>query len=273
MTASATPDQRPARPPKPQAILSVQAVEEITPNLIRITAGGEGFDAISNNDATDKYVKIMFADPQHGLTPPYDLADLRENAPEKLPRNRTYTVREINEAEKWVKIDFVVHGDEGIAGPWAKSTQVGDQIVLVGAGGKYAPEADAAWHLLIADHTAIPAVSSALEAMPAEATGVLLANVEHAEDRVLPELPAGFTVNWVDSDEALIAAVRELDWPEATPQVFAHGERETIKTIRKVLKDHEVPREALSISAYWARGRAEDQFQAEKREPIGKIED
>lgn len=267
-----TPDTRPARPARPQAILSVQTVEEITPNLIRVTAGGDGFDAITNNDATDKYVKIMFADPQHGLTPPYDLADLRENSPEKLPRNRTYTVREINADEKWLSIDFVVHGDEGIAGPWAKATQPGDALVLVGAGGKYAPEAQSPWHLFIADHTAIPAVSSALEAMPAGAGGVILANVEHGEDRLLPEVPAGFAVMWVDSDEALIAAVRDLEWREGAPQVFAHGERETIKTIRKILKEREVPRESLSISAYWARGRAEDQFQAEKREPIGKID-
>lgn len=267
-----TSDTRPARPARPQAVLTVQAIEEITPNLIRVTAGGDGFDAIANNAATDKYVKIMFADPQHGLTPPYDLADLRENSPEKLPRNRTYTVREIDEDEKRLSIDFVVHGDEGIAGPWATTAEVGDQLVLVGAGGKYAPEAESPWHLLIADHTAIPAVSSALEAMPPEATGVILADVEHAEDRVLPEVPAGFTVTWVDSDEALIAAVRDLDWQEGTPQVFAHGERETIKTIRKVLKERGVPRESLSISAYWARGRAEDQFQAEKREPIGQID-
>ena len=33
-----------------------------------------------------------------------------------------------------------------------------------------------------------------------------------------------------------------------------------------------IPREQISISAYWALGRIEDQFQAEKREPIGAID-
>lgn len=252
--------------------MAVQDVAEITPNLIRIKVGGDGFDAISSNEATDKYVKLMFSDPAHGLTPPYDLTDLRENAPEKLPRNRTYTVREINEDEKWLSLDFVIHGAEGVAGPWAKSAQPGDTIVMVGAGGKYQPNPEAPWHLLIADHTAIPAVSTALEAMDAEAKGIVIASVENEADRALPATPAGVTVVWVDNDDELISAVRGLDWPEGTPQVFAHGERETIKTIRKVVKEHEVPRESLSISAYWARGRAEDQFQAEKREPIGKID-
>ncbi|GAA1851705.1 siderophore-interacting protein [Brevibacterium marinum] len=272
MSTSPTVPNRAARPPRPQAVLSVQEVQDLTPSLIRITAGGDGFDALSSNEATDKYVKLMFADPEHGLTPPYDLADLRENSPEKLPSNRTYTVREINEDEKWLTLDFVIHGDEGIAGPWAKSARPGDTIVMVGAGGKYRPSPEAAWHLLIADLTAIPAVSTALEAMDEDAQGIVIAAVDDEEDRLLPEAPSGVTVVWVDNDDELIASVDGLDWPEGTPQVFAHGERETMKSIRKILKEHEVPRESLSISAYWARGRAEDQFQAEKREPIGKID-
>jgi NADPH-dependent ferric siderophore reductase len=53
-------------------------------------------------------------------------------------------------------------------------------------------------------------------------------------------------------------------------RVFAHGERESIKAIGKVLRN--VPREGVSISGYWARGRTEDVFQAEKREPVGRID-
>src|SRR5699024_7028898 len=155
-------------------------------------------------------------------------------------------------------IDFVIHDDDGVAGPWAKAAQPGDTLVLSGAGGKYAPSAESDWHLFIADHSALPAVSSALEAMPANARGFVLAHVAEA-DRVLPA-------------EELIGPVRDLDGLPGTPQASAHGEREPIRTIRKILKEREVPREALSISAYGARGRAEDQFQAEKREPIGAID-
>lgn len=260
------------RPPRPQAVLTVTAVEEVTPNLIRITAGGEGFEALNLNECTDKYVKILFADPRHGLIPPYDLASLRDFAPEKLPRNRTYTLRNVDAEAKTVTIDFVVHGDDGIAGPWARSARPGNTLTMSGAGGKYRPTTDAPWHLLIADHTALPAVSSAIEAMPTGASGVVLAAVEHDEDRKLPDAPAGLDVIWVSSDDELLAALHDLDWQQGTPQVFAHGERETIKSVRKILKHHQVPRESLSISAYWARGRAEDQFQAEKREPVGQID-
>jgi len=80
------------------------------------------------------------------------------------------------------------------------------------------------------------------------------------------------TVRWTDSDDELLAVLAELPWGAGHPGVFAHGERGTIKAVRALLKQRDVPRESLSISAYWARGRAEDQFQAEKREPIGQIE-
>lgn len=273
MTTAPNTPERTARPARAQAILTVLEATEVTPHLVRIRFGGDDtFDNITVNDATDKYVKLLFADSAHGLVPPYDLDELREQAPEKLPSRRTYTVREIDVDEKWLSIDFVIHDDAGIAGPWAKNAAPGDRLVLFGAGGKYAPAAESDWHLFIADLSAIPAVSTALEAMPADARGVIIAHVAEAADRVLPEVPAGIEVKWVDSYDELISSVQELEWLAGTPQVFAHGEREAIKSIRKVLKEREVPREALSISAYWADGRAEDQFQAEKREPIGKID-
>jgi len=88
--------------------------------------------------------------------------------------------------------------------------------------------------------------------------------------------PAGVELRWLlnpDPDDIvfLARAVAEADWPTGT-QVFAHGERESIKGVRSVLRERGVPRDLLSISAYWARGRTEDVFQAEKRAPIGQID-
>lgn len=264
------PDQ-PRRTPS-QAVLSVQRVEQVSPDLVRITAGGDGYEAFTDNVFSDKYVKILFADPRHGLTPPYDLAQLREESPEKLPTRRTYTVRAADAEQQRLVIDFVVHGDEGVAGPWARSAQIGDTLVVSGAGGGYLPTPGTPWHLLIGDHTALPAISSAVEAMDADAVGHVILTVADPADRLLPEAPAGVTVRWTDSDDELLAVLAELPWRAGHPGVFAHGERGAIKAVRALLKQRDVPRESLSISAYWARGRAEDQFQAEKREPIGQIE-
>ncbi|MFJ4998844.1 siderophore-interacting protein [Microbacterium sp. NPDC088619] len=263
--------EQPRRTPS-QAVLSVQQVEQVSPDLVRITAGGDGYEAFTDNVFADKYVKILFADPRHGLTPPYDLGQLREESPEKLPTRRTYTVRAADAEQQRLVIDFVVHGDEGVAGPWARSAQVGDTLVVSGAGGGYLPEPGTPWHLLIGDHTALPAISSAVEAMDADAVGYVILTVADPADRLLPEVPAGMRVRWTDTDDELLAVLAELPWAAGHPGVFAHGERGTIKAVRALLKQRDVPRESLSISAYWARGRAEDQFQAEKREPIGQIE-
>ncbi|WP_435748513.1 siderophore-interacting protein [Microbacterium sp. PMB16] len=255
-----------------QAVLTVQHVEQVSPDLIRITAGGDGYDAFRDNAFTDKYVKILFADPRHGLTPPYDLARIREETPEQLPTPRTYTIRSADPEQRRLVIDFVVHGAEGIAGPWARGAQPGDTIVVSGAGGGYRPDPAASWHLLIGDHTALPAISSAIEQMDAAAVGHVQLSVADHADRILPEPPPGLKIHWTDTDDELLAALADLPWGDESPHVFAHGERGTVKAVRALLKQREVPRESLSISAYWARGRAEDQFQAEKREPIGQIE-
>jgi hypothetical protein len=45
-----------------------------------------------------------------------------------------------------------------------------------------------------------------------------------------------------------------------------------MKTLRFIFKERGVGREQLSLSAYWALGRDEQRFQAEKKEPVGVIE-
>jgi NADPH-dependent ferric siderophore reductase len=91
-------------------------------------------------------------------------------------------------------------------------------------------------------------------------------------------VPEGIELVWhvepgtAPDTERLARLVTSREWPEGRVQVFAHGERESIKALRRVFKERAVPREQLSISGYWAYGRTEDTFQAEKRTPIGKID-
>ena len=80
---------------------------------------------------------------------------------------RTYTVRSWAPAARELTLDFVVHGDEGLAGPWAQQAQPGQQVRFLGPGGAYSPSQDADWHLLAGDESALPAIAAALEAMPA----------------------------------------------------------------------------------------------------------
>jgi len=129
MSESTTGPAGRARRARPQAVLTVLHRERIAPHTVRITAGGPGFGALRLNDFTDKYAKIIFADPGLGLTPPYDLAALRDSLPPgRQPVTRTYTLRRADERRQQVDIDFVVHGDKGIAAPWAARTEPGEYL-------------------------------------------------------------------------------------------------------------------------------------------------
>ncbi|MGP9536788.1 siderophore-interacting protein [Brachybacterium sp. AOP43-C2-M15] len=276
---STTEQTRPARRQKAQAVLEVLGKTRISPRLLRLTLGGEGYSALNRNEHTDAYVKLLVADPSSGLQPPYDMDALRESSPELMPARRTYTVRRWDDENQRLDLDVVLHGDgedNGVAARWADEAQPGDPIAMMGAGGGYTPQPGTRRHLLIGDHAALPAIAAALESMDPAATGLALIHLDHDADRLQLEHPEGVELRWViGAREQLVDAVSALDLSDHEGlQVFCHVERGITKTLRRLLvKEAGIPRAQLSISAYWALGRIEDQFQAEKREPIGAIDE
>ena len=275
-----TEQSRPARPPRPQHVMEVLSRIQLGPSLVRLELGGDGFSTFPETPSTDAYVKIVFAKPELGLEPPYDLAALRETLPgEDIPVTRTYTVRSVDREAGTLTLDFVVHGDEGLAGPWARDAQPGDRVAFMGPGGAYSPDPQADWHLLAGDLSAVPAIAAALEAMPDDARGLAFLVVDSDEDRLELTAPQGVEVFWTTgaqggaATELLSTVLQSRPWPDGRVQVFAHGERESIKLVRRLLKERGIERDQISISGYWAHGRNEDRFQSEKREPIGKIDD
>ncbi|WP_221584128.1 siderophore-interacting protein [Microbacterium sp. G2-8] len=273
-----------ARRQKAQYVFDVDRTERIAPGMVRVHLGGAAFAAfVESVDAqkqpkTDKYVKLLFAKPELGLEPPYDLDALRETlAPEDMPSRRTYTVRSIDEAAGTMAVDFVVHGDEGIAGPWAASAVPGDRVALMGPGAQYEPSPDVDAHLFFGDESAIPAIAAALESLDAAARGLALIEVGAAGDELDLAAPHGVEVRWIHRDGRafgvpLVEAVEALPAPNIAVDVFAHGEREAMKRLRPLVHaGWGIDRRLLSLSAYWAHGRAEDTFQAEKRTPTGQI--
>lgn len=246
------------RTPRPIVELTVVETWRLGPNLVRVRLGGEGFSAFEDRPETDKYVKLRFT------------------SSDDLPVTRTYTIRRVDAASATLDIDFVVHGDEGLAGPWAAAAQPGARLSFIGPGGGYRPDDTADWHLFVGDLSAVPAISAAIDALPSEASGVALIQVDAADDVFDLVAPAGVEVRWIVDPahevDRLADAVRALPRRDGRVDVFAHGERESMKALRRVLFDElELERGQVSLSGYWARGRTEDRFQAEKREPVGQI--
>ncbi len=268
-----------SRPPRPQVVLTVTEQSWLTPHIVRVTAGGPGFEAFKMNEFTDKYAKLIFIDPALGLAPPYDLEALRAELPqEQWPVIRTYTVRRVDVERQELSIDFVVHGTAGVAAPWAAAAQPGDTLTLMGANGAYAPDPTNDWHLLVGDESAIPAISSALQALPADAVGLVYLETQDPSSPLDVTVPAGVKLVWLERPEPgaqpglLAEAIRAGDWLPGRVGVFAHGERESMKAVRAALKERDPDTMKVSLSGYWAYGRTEDKFQAEKREPIGQID-
>lgn len=253
--------------------------ERPSANMVRLAVGGPGLTAFQTNDFTDKYVKIIFADPALGLVPPYDVAALRQSLPPaQHPVTRTYTVRRVDLAEQQLELDFVVHGPHGFAAPWAAQAQPGDTLVLSGAGGAYAPDPEADSHLFLGDESALPAIASSLEALPANARGTAYLEAQSSDYATDITAPAGMELIWLPRPDPgttprlLADALAAGAWPAGRVGVFAHGERESMKAVRAVVKDRDLGGGSLSLSGYWAYGRTEDRFQAEKREPIGQLD-
>ncbi len=54
MTTAPNTSERTARPARQQAVLTVLETTEVSPHLVRLRLGGDTFDNIDSNDATDK---------------------------------------------------------------------------------------------------------------------------------------------------------------------------------------------------------------------------
>ncbi|MGW5571114.1 siderophore-interacting protein [Nocardia thailandica] len=231
---------------RPRTTLTVLRTEQLSPHMVRVHFRAPG---LTVGAFTDSYVKLIFP---------------REDG-EVL---RTYTLRTVDPADEQVAIDFVYHGDEGIAGPWAAAAAPGATIDAFGPGGAYAPRADADWHLLAGDDAALPAIAAALEALAPTAVGYAFVEVAGPEDELPLTAPEGIELTWLHRadrapGEALAEAVRAAPWREGQVQVFIHGEAHAVMhdLRRYIRREREVPAAwASSISGYWRRGRTEEGF-------------
>jgi NADPH-dependent ferric siderophore reductase len=265
----------PNRPARPVNEAVVTRVEQLTPHMVRIVVGGDGLKRIDAGAYTDHYVKIMFAPPGVVYPEPFDVGAIRESMPrEAWPVVRTYTVRKWRPEVPEMWIDFVTHGDEGVAGPWAQAAQPGDVIRFMGPGGGYTPDLTADWHLLAGDESALPAIAAAIEGMPAGAN--LKVFVEVQDETEEQKLDA--EVTWLFRGDrpvgaALVEAVRGLEFPAGRVHAFVHGEANFVKDLRGFLRrELNIPMDQLSISGYWRRGMNEDGWQSSKREWNAQVE-
>ncbi|GAA3619145.1 siderophore-interacting protein [Kineosporia mesophila] len=252
-------------------VLTVARTEQLSPTMVRVVLTGDDLAQFTMNEFSDAYVKLIY--PRAGIEydRPIDMKAIRTQLPQsQWPQNRTYTVRRWDEQARELSIDFVVHGDEGLAGPWARDAKPGDEIWLAGPGGGYRPEPGADWHLLVGDESALPAVAASLEAMPDDAKGIVLLEIHDPASELKLTAPAGVEVRWLldtgrPAGTVLVEAVTALEFPAGTVHAFVHGEAAAMRDLRRFLKrERGVKQSQLSISGYWRIGANDEEWRAVK---------
>lgn len=243
----------------------VLRAERISPHFVRIVLGGEdlrdwrslGFDqwfrlALPVSDET-RFDRLGERFDMRGYLRYLTLPKATR------PVIRNYTVREYREDTGELDIDFVVHGSEGVAGPWAESLPVGAPVALIDQGCGYRPVAGATSVILAGDESALPAVIGILRDLPAESRGTAIIEIPHDEDRQPVVAPAGVEVRWIvrgahsrPGAEALAAVEALRPEPgEAVSGFFAGEQRLATGGRRHLVNECGVPKTSVDFTGYW----------------------
>ncbi|ONI73269.1 hypothetical protein ALI144C_45995 [Actinosynnema sp. ALI-1.44] len=233
----------------------VTRIERITPRMARITVGGPGIDDFAGA-GTDENVMLYLYEPGAVLPEPLTLETARVAMSQVRPYMRTYTISRHDPVANEIDFDFVLHGDHGPASRWATGAKPGDEVIFVGPSPAYQPDADAPWHLLIGDETALPAIGSIMRALPGATIRAFVEIEDAAEQQDLD-------VTWVHrngvpagSSEPLVNALSAAEFPDGKPAVWAAGERQAMQAVREVLVDKGIDRASVRPATYWRLGHA-----------------
>lgn len=258
----------------------VESAERLTDGMVRVVLGGEGLARFETNGSTDSYVKLLLRPDGVALPEQFDVEQFKEQHPKaQWPVKRTYTVRAWDPQQRRLTIDFVVHGDRGVAGPWAAAARPGDRLHFTGPGGGYAPGDWADWHLLAGDESALPAIAAAVEALPHRCRAHVFVEVEEQQHEQHVSTPEGVQITWLHRGRSpvgtsLVRALRDLDFPDGEVHAFVHGEAHFVKELRSLLRvERGISKKNMSISGYWKRGGNEDAWQSAKAEFNQAMED
>ena len=175
-------------------------------------------------------------------------------------------------------LDFVVHGDDGVGGPWAAAAAPGDVLVFEGPGGGYRPDPDADWHLMLGDESALPAVAASLEAVPPGRRAVVRMVCDGPAHEIELSCPGDLDLAWLhrtgtEDADLLPRAVAALDFPAGKVHAFVHGEADEVRAVRRhLLAERGLARSDMSCSPYWRRTMTDEAWRRVKRDYVAQMD-
>lgn len=269
--------ERPGRQPRKPHSAQVVRTERLTPHMQRVVLGGEGLADFAAGTCTDHYVKLLFAPEGVTYPEPFDMQRIRDEVPrEQWPVTRTYTVRQWDAEHRELTLDFVIHGDEGLAAPGRCASSRARPCGSWAPAGRTRPTPTPTGICSSVTRAHCRMIACALEALPRGAKAYAFVEISGPEEE--QKIDSDVDVVWLHRGdrplgEALVEAVRSLEFPEGRVHAFVHGEAHFVKELRHLLRvERHIAREDLSISGYWRRGHNEDGWQASKRDWNARIE-
>lgn len=271
MQDNAAPNAIPNRTPQRvrhelrMRLLEVRDVEALTPNMRRVTLGGDDLEGFES-PGFDDHVKLFFPDPQTGelVLPRVGPEGVAKPAPGDVPRlMRDYTPRRFDAATRTLVIDFALH-DSGPATEWARSAKPGDRIGVGGPRGSFIIPMNFEGYLLIGDDTALPAISRRLAELPAGSLVFVFVEVDSPADRLRFASDADVVVEWIyregipaGQSTALLDALQVATLPDGDLHAWVAAEAGVAKAIRRYLVDERgLNPKWVKAAAYWRRGDA-----------------
>lgn len=263
MTETESRPPRRRRPPRPVEVVSVS---RIAPRLVSVLVTGDSLEGFAI-DAPTSHIKVLLPPDGRELVLPEQGPDgpaYREDMPR--PVMRTYTPRRFDAATRTLEIQFVLHG-EGPASEWARRAAPGDRLAVAGPGGRFVLDQAVPHWWIAADESAIPAVGTLLEGLPASAVADVHIEVADSADEItLDRLAEGgaakTTVTWHRrrSPDAFGAeldeAARAADLP-ADARVWVACEAAAMRGIRRYFtRERGLAAGSLVTRGYWRLGAA-----------------
>jgi NADPH-dependent ferric siderophore reductase len=199
------------------AEVEVRRAERLSPSFVRVALGGPELAELGvDGPFYDQRIKLVFPG-SSGRVPRFTAdAEGWYAAWAALPDDerghmRTYTVRDVEGSgtDTRVVVDNVLHpGATGPGATWAAGVAVGDRVGIIAPrrnvpfGGIEFDPGSASRILLVADETAVPAVASILEDLPADAAGTAYLEVPLDDDVQPLTAPPGVRVVWLPRNGA-----------------------------------------------------------------------
>jgi NADPH-dependent ferric siderophore reductase len=178
--------------------------ERVTPHMVRITFAGDDISRLPVR-GFDQWFRLFLpredGDTDFGAVPEqFGMGGYIKYLTSKSgtrPPVRSYTLRTHRPEIGELDVDFVAHGDEGIAGPWAQRAEPGQKVALIDQGRGFDLLDDADFVVLVGDESALPAIAGILRDLPVDASGLALIEIPTPADEQPLVVPTGFEVRWL----------------------------------------------------------------------------